>query len=145
MLSINIHQGNEHRSTMELAFPPQLLNAKALINGCQVWGGQKKTMAAALVCWKRPKEWGEKYFHCRPQWRKNKQPEKKWQLFAFPTWTNSAWNMNSDLLRGGENVQHYGYRCTRSKPDNNMMSLILERQGICSKKAAVKREQGRRV
>lgn len=60
--------------TNGISIPPQLLNAKALINGCQVWSGQKKTMAAALVYWKRPKELGEKYFHCRPQWRKNKQP-----------------------------------------------------------------------
>lgn len=39
-----------------------------------------------------------------------------------------------------------GYHCTRSKPDNNMMSLILQRQGICSKKAEeVKREETRKT
>lgn len=37
-------------------------------------------------------------------------------------------------------MRNSGYGGSGSKPDNNMMSLILERQGICSKEAAVKRE-----
>ena len=33
---------------------------------------------------KKKKKAGENNFHRRPQWRQNKQPEKKWQLFPFP-------------------------------------------------------------
>lgn len=62
-------------------------------------------MTAGPVCWKRPKKKkkkkpGENNFHCRPQWRQNKQPEKKWQLFPFPTWSSTAWNRNCALLWG---------------------------------------------